>query len=138
MSNRSVLKRIKQAEAVLKAQSSSSQDCVCFPEKERPFFGFPIEMEIASEVKCPTHGDRFKSLFHLYVAKWLREKIWQHLLTHHTFQYRKAWFASFPPTLWPGEEEETEGGVIFLRLKDGSRLLAFEPAWKQSSPTKCG
>jgi hypothetical protein len=44
--------------------------------------------------------------------------------TNHSDQYRKAWFASFPPELWPAEEE-TENGNIFLRLKDGTRLLAY-------------
>ena len=134
MSNRSVLKRLEQAEAALKSQSIFSQDCICFPEKERPFFGFPIEMEIASKVKCPLHGERFTSLFHLYVPKWLREKLWEHLATHHSEQYRRAWLASFPPDLWPAEEEETEEGKIFLKLRDGTRLLAYEPAWRPQVP----
>jgi hypothetical protein len=133
MSNRSVLKRLEQAEAALKSQSIFSQDCICFPEKERPTFGFPIEMEIAGEVKCPLHGERFRPLFHLYTPKWLREKLWRHLATHlathHSEQYRRAWLASFPPDLWPAEEEETEEGKIFLKLRDGTRLLAYEPAW---------
>ena len=51
--------------------------------------------------------------------------------THHTEQYRKAWFASFPLQLWPAEEEETETGEIYLKLKDGSRLLAYESASKR-------
>jgi hypothetical protein len=53
------------------------------------------------------------------------------LRTHHSEQYRKAWFARFPPELWPAEEEETEHGTIFLKLKDGSSLLACETAWKR-------
>jgi hypothetical protein len=32
-----------------------------------------------------------------YVPVWLREKLWKHLGTNHSEQYRKAWFASFPP-----------------------------------------
>jgi hypothetical protein len=130
MPTRTFLKRIERAEEALKVQSIFSADCICFPETERPSFGFPIEMEIAGKVKCPLHGERFKPLFHLYVPKWLREKSWEHLSTLHSEQYRKAWFASFPPELWPAEEEETKGGKIFLKLKDASRLLAFEPAWK--------
>ena len=129
------LKRIEQAEIALRAQSKFSQDCICFPEREQPSFGFPIEMEIADKVKCPLHGDRFKSLFHIYVPIWLREKIWNHLTTHHSAQYRKAWFAGFPPSLWPADEEETKNHVIFLRLKDGSRILAYEPCWKKPSAT---
>ena len=50
--------------------------------------------------------------------------VWKHLESHHTEQYRKAWFAGFPPNLWPAEEEEDGSGRIFLRLKDGSKILA--------------
>ena len=42
-------------------------------------------------------GQRFTPLIHTYVAKWLREKLWERLSTFHSEQYRKAWFASFPP-----------------------------------------
>jgi hypothetical protein len=105
-------------------------DCICFPEEERPSFGFPIEIEIASKVMCPVHGVRFTPLLHLYTARRFREGLWTVLRTHHSEQYRKAWVARFPPALWPAEEEETEHGTIFLRLKDGSRLLAYEPAWR--------
>src|SRR5450432_3306545 len=123
MGTRTFIKRIEQAEKALKTQSIFSSSCICFPEKERPTFGFPIEMEIAGKVKCPLHGERFTPLFHIYVPIWLREKLWNHLSSH-TDQYRKAWFASFPMELWPAEEE-TENGNIFLRLKDGTRLLAY-------------
>jgi hypothetical protein len=105
-------------------------DCSCFPEDERPFFGFPIESEIAAGVKCPMHGDRFKPMFYLYVAKWRRqkEKTRRERLSS---QYQRAWDASFPPALWPAEEEETEYGT-YLRLKDGTRLLAEEFSWKKN------
>jgi hypothetical protein len=127
MPTRTLLNRIGRAEESLKARSVFSVDCICFPEKERPFFGFPIEMEIAGKVKCPLHGERFKPLFHLYVPKWLREKSWAHLAGFHSEQYRKAWFAAFTTELWPAEEEESEKGRIFLKLKNGTRLLAYEP-----------
>ena len=71
-------------------------------------------------------------LFHIYVSKWFREKI-REQSTHHSAQYRKAWSASFPPDLWPAEEQETEDGNIFLKLKDGTRLLAYKPAWKTAA-----
>jgi hypothetical protein len=131
---RNVIQRIERAEEALKEKSLFSSDCICFPEKERPSFGFPIEMEIAGRVKCRLHGERFAQLFHLYVPKWRREKLWEHLSSFHSEQFRKAWFASFPPELWPATEEETENGKIFLKLKDGNRLLAYEPAWKHSDP----
>ena len=47
-------------------------------------------------------------------------------------QHQKAWAASFPPDLWPAEEEETEDG-IYLVLKDGTRLLAEEFTWKKKN-----
>jgi len=73
-----------------------SADCICFPEKEPPFFCFPSEEEIAAKVKCPLHGNRFRqSMVHIYVAKGRREgepKRRQRLSS----QYQKAWLASFP------------------------------------------
>jgi hypothetical protein len=107
-------------------------DCICFPDKERPSFGFAIELEIAGKMLCPVHGMRFTPLSHLYVAKRFREKLWTDLGTHHSEQYRKAWFACFPSELWPAEEEETEEGKIFLKLKDGSRLLAYESTGRRN------
>jgi hypothetical protein len=116
-----ILKRIERAEKAAKAQSIFSPNCICFPENEPPFFVVTIEEEIASQVKCPLHGERFKPRFHIYVARWLREKQPSLLWTLHSEQYRKAWFATFPPDLWPGQQECTAEGV-FLVLKDGSRI----------------
>lgn len=65
MRTRSLIQRIERAEETLKVQSIFSAGCICFPEKERPLFGFPIEMEIVDKVKCPLHGKRFTPLFHL-------------------------------------------------------------------------
>jgi hypothetical protein len=107
-------------------------DCICFPEEERPSFSFPIEMDIARKVSCRLHRAGFTPLSQLYVARRFREKLWKELRTHHSEQYQKAWFARFPPELWPAEEEETELGNIFLRLKDGTRLLAYEAPWRRS------
>ena len=123
MQTRTLLNRIKRAEDVAEARSIVSPQCICFPAREPPFFGLGFEMELAFRVKCPLHGDRFKPCFPIYVSPWLREKLWSHLWTQHSEQYRKAWFASFPPDLWPAREEATEAG-FFLVLKDGSRLRA--------------
>jgi hypothetical protein len=133
MGTRNLLKRIEQAEASMKAQSIFSPGCICFPENERPSFGFTVEMEIASNLQCPLHGKRFTPLFHIYVPLWLRENLWKHLWTYHSEQYRKAWFASFPPNLWPAEEEESPDGKLLLKLKDGTRYLADERAWKRTA-----
>jgi hypothetical protein len=104
--------------------------CICFPENERPSFGFRVEMEIAARVKCPIHGDRSKSWYFTYSPKWHRErqKIRREGLS---LQFQKAWLASFPPDLWPAEEEETADG-IYLRLKDGTRLLGEEFSWRKN------
>jgi hypothetical protein len=87
-----------------------------------------MQEQIAAEVKCPLHGDRFKTpRFHIYVAKRLREKLWRLLYSRHSEQYRKAWFAGFPPELWPAEEDESDGPLC-LKLKDGTRLSLHEPS----------
>jgi hypothetical protein len=62
------------------------------------------------------------------MAEWLREKLWKLLDSHHSQQYRKAWFASFPPEFWPAEEVISENGVLFLKLKDGTKLSVQEPS----------
>ncbi|MGD0758779.1 MAG: hypothetical protein ABR921_07740 [Candidatus Sulfotelmatobacter sp.] len=105
-------------------------DCICFPEEEQPSFGFSVEMEIARKVNCPLHDAGFTPIPQLYIAKRFRQQIWKDLWSRHSDQYRKAWFARFPPDVWPAEEEETENGNISLKLKDGTRLLAYEPVWR--------
>jgi hypothetical protein len=130
MLNRTLLNRIERAEPSAKAQSKHPADCICFPEKESPFFAFEIELEMLTRVKCPLHGERFKPLYHLYVAKWLRAKQPQHLWTHHSEQYQKTWFASFPPDLWPAEEDGDPSGRIFRWLID----LAFARLYASGSP----
>ncbi len=126
-------KRIERAELAAKAKFNHSAECICFPENEPPFFAFEIELEMLTRVTCPIHGQRFKPHFRIHVAKWLRLKQAQHLWTHHSEQYRKAWFASFSPNLWPATKEEDPEGRIFLKLKDGRRLLASEPAWTRKN-----
>lgn len=98
MTAQSVIRRIERAEEALKERSFFSSGCICFPERERPSFGFPIEMEIADTVKCPLHGQRFVPIFHLYVPIWLREKLWQDLAMNHSEQYRKAGPPAFRPS----------------------------------------
>jgi hypothetical protein len=57
MTTRTLLKRLEKVEEALKAQSIFSQDCICFPEKEQPFFCSPSEEPVAAKVKCPLHGN---------------------------------------------------------------------------------
>ena len=114
-----------------KSKLSYPPECLCFPENEPPSFHWPIELEIAAKLKCPLHGNRFKRIAMLYVAKWLREKREWFIATRRSAQYQKAWRASFPPGLWPAEEQRV-GNKISLRLKDGSVLLAVEYNWKTS------
>jgi hypothetical protein len=124
MPSSTFLARIERAERAARAKTGQEYqaDCICFPEKEQPFFGLPIELEIASKMNCPLHGERFKPQpFLVYVARWLREKLWKHLWSQHSEQYRKAWFASFPPELWPADEVLVDGKAV-LRLKDGTIL----------------
>jgi len=121
-------KRIERAEQAAKAQSKFSPECICFPADEQPFFGLPIEEQIAMKVKCPLHGDRFAPTFHIYVPKWRLDNEKKVRWFRLSPQYHKAWHAGFPTDLWPAEEEETEDGRTILRLKDGSTLVALEPA----------
>lgn len=129
MHQRNLLARIENAEKVADATlgQTFSGGCICFPKNEPPFFGFPIEEQIAARVKCRLHGERFKTpRFHIYVSQWLRKKLWTLLESHHSGQYRHAWNASFPSDLWPAEEDETHGSLC-LKLKDGTRLSVHEP-----------
>jgi hypothetical protein len=121
---RNLERRIERAELTARAQSRFPAECLCFPPDEEPVVGFPIELEIAAQVKCPLHGDRFKHprLF-IYVSKWLRDKLPSLRQTHHSEQYLKAWRAGFPDHLWLATEQHMADG-FFLVLKDGSRLPA--------------
>jgi len=136
MGTRICLRRIERAEKALKTHAIFAPDCVCFPEKEQPFFGFDYEAEIAFRVKCPLHGDRFQPRVRLFTSGWRREreKIRRAALGN---QFHKAWEASFPSTLFPSEEEATEG-VIYLRLKDGTRVLVEKAKYASREPARCG
>jgi hypothetical protein len=73
-------------------------------------------------VKCQLHGERFKRMtFFVYVSQWLREKSQSLMQTHHSEQYRRAWFAGFPPELWPAQEIPNNEHTA-LQLKDGTTL----------------
>jgi hypothetical protein len=133
MPSSTFLARIERAERVARAKTGQEYDadCICFPANEMPFFSFPLMEEIAARVECPVHGRRnFWHVCHIYVSKWLRDKQ-QERLARRSPQYQKAWNASFRPDLWPAEEEQTDNGQIFLRLKDGTKLLACESTWSQ-------
>ncbi len=102
-----------------------SGKCICFPEKEQPFFGFDIEWEMARRVKCPLHGCACgRGARPIHIPKWRRENEERRRKTF-SQQFQKAWAARFPPDLWPAVEEEMEDG-IYLRLKDDTRFLAQE------------
>jgi hypothetical protein len=121
-----------------KDSSKLSPDCICYPDLA-PWVGFEVLSRIAFIVKCPLHGDRFlrnRDSTWICVAEWLRETQYRKILNGSACiftglpdwqgeKYRKAYLASFPPDLWPGEEEQEkqeEGPTIYLRLKDGTRI----------------
>ena len=106
MGTRTLLKRIERAEKALETRSIFSQDCICFPESEQPFFCSPSEEPIAAMVKCPRHGNRFRQpIFHIYVSAW-RVESEPARRQRLSAQYRKAWEASFPTELWPAVPKE--------------------------------
>jgi len=97
MHKASLRARIERAEKSATDQSKYSPECICFPEKEQPFFPFFVQEAIAARVKCPLHGDRFKQpIFHIYVSSWQRDRE-PRLRASRSTQYRKAWDAGFPP-----------------------------------------
>lgn len=73
-------------------------DCICFPCE--PEFRCPEELPVAAAVKCPLHGERFKShrFVQIYVSKWRREITRPYNAAPPAIraQYQKAWLAAFP------------------------------------------
>jgi hypothetical protein len=123
----SALQRVKRLEQAMRDRFVSSSECICFPPHERPFYVFRIERLMLERLKCPLHGNRFKPFgLYIFMAAWLIEKL-PRLVDRRSEQFRKAWFATFPPELWPAVEERGEDGTIYLILKDGTRLLAEGP-----------
>lgn len=140
------VERLEQrAQRLARVQSRFDARCICYPEKCVPWVGFPILDTIAFLVKCPLHGDRFswKDVKpYIYVSEWRREQMYRLILdrspSFYVFsklpcqvseQYRKAYLASFPPDLWPAQEEQEEGEDgprIYLRLKDGTSFPAYQ------------
>lgn len=123
MSTYQVLKRLERIERAVRTNPRFQADCICFPhrEKEPVALFLPIEAEMILKLRCPIHGLRCEPYWYIYQATHLRKQRWKELWTHHSAQYRKAWLATFPPSLWPAEEE-IRNGEIFLRLKDGTML----------------
>ena len=117
------IKRIERLEQSLKECSWFATDCICFPENQPPLYGFGLEFLLLKRLKCPLHGERSIRFNPIFVSQWVREKI-PRFVQRQSEQYRKAWFATFPPYLWPGVEEEAEDGSMYLILKDGTRVLA--------------
>ena len=57
---RTLVARIERAEEAAKAEHRFSAKCICFPADEEPFFGFPLEEQIAvapGVVDSPLHKD---------------------------------------------------------------------------------
>jgi hypothetical protein len=121
-------RRLERAEHAAKTQSKFSTDCICFPETSHRSSDF------AAKVKCALHGDRFEPRLYSYVPRWRRENEKKVRWFRLSPQYHKAWHAGFPPDLWPAEEEESEDRTVVL--KDGTRLLAYEPVYDRPSTGK--
>ena len=120
--NQALRKRVERAEEAVRLLLRVSPECICFPDQEQPTFYWRVEWEIAARLKCPVHGDRFRLVpFRwFYVADWILEKP-DAFLAYRSPKFRKAWYASFPPELWPAREISIDGKG-FLELKDGSIL----------------
>jgi hypothetical protein len=59
MQTRNIRLRIARLEQTANVHRKHEHDCVCFPEREPPFFCSPWEEELAAKVKCPLHGSPF-------------------------------------------------------------------------------
>lgn len=102
-------------------------DCTCFPSDEQPIFSFHVEVEVARNLKCPIHGERFKpNLFVIYKAGWRRFQEFEDDWADHSPQYQKAMRASFPSSLWPPEARWVQGIGTVLTFKDGSSRPAYD------------
>jgi hypothetical protein len=53
MQTRNIRLRIARLEQTANVHRKHEHDCVCFPEREPPFFCSPWEEELAAKVKCP-------------------------------------------------------------------------------------
>jgi hypothetical protein len=127
MLRKSLITRIERLEQAARAQSRFSAECICFRAHEPPFFGFPVEEQIAAKVKCPLHGERFKPLFHLYVPGWRREsekKRWPGL----SQQYHKGMARQFPAGVVAGRGRTSRGeaDVAAERRNDLAELLVWK------------
>jgi hypothetical protein len=95
---KTLARRIELAERAAAGRSMFSEDCICFPGPEPPYFFSDEEQEAAHSIKCRLHGDRFKKHFHLFQAPWRKEcevMKWK----SRNARYKKAWLASGLP-LW--------------------------------------
>jgi hypothetical protein len=135
-----ILKRIRRAEVLAKQTSSAKHlaRCTCFPEHGKsPYFLYPGIEELASSLKCPLHGDRFRysqaldadaSAIDLEVG-W----VWRHA----SEQYRKAWNATFQDSAWPTEEIQVLGRKWLLPRNPQGELMDWQnasplPPWKRA------
>ena len=119
----SIQARVERAEQMLTEKSIYSADCICFPKGEQPPFAYGAEARIAAELKCPLHGERFTPCGVPYLPRWFIERRERCLVGWKNEQYMKAWYASFPPELWPATTRRI-GETTYLVLKDGTTFPA--------------
>jgi hypothetical protein len=120
-----ILKRIRRAEVLAKEKSRAEHlaKCTCFPEHESPSFLYPGIEELASSLKCPLHGQRFRysQALDADASKIDLEIGW--VWRHASEQYRKAWNATFQDSSWPAEEIQVLGRKWLLpRSPDGELM----------------
>jgi hypothetical protein len=127
MGMRTIGRRIEQAEEKLRARFVFAPDCICFPDKEPSLFCEELEEEMAAQVKCPLHGERFKpQQFFIYVASWVRENEPAHR-QRLSAQHSKAWDASRLPTRLRRAVDDGVKGQAARALAASGLLLHAEP-----------
>jgi hypothetical protein len=99
-----------------------AEECICFLRGEVLKFRNDAERAIAAKLQCPLHGRRFPTpAYRIFEARWVYKRWLEFYFPKSSAQFKKAWYATFPPDLWPADIVQVNGKWM-LRLKDGTLL----------------
>jgi hypothetical protein len=119
-------------ERLVRGKTIFTQRCICFPSNEGLFFLYPGVQQVAFQVKCPLHCDRFVNAKEFDSGMMVFEGIdsrevevgyrWR----HRSEQYRKAWNASFTGASWRVEEIALAGRTWLLPRSPEGELMDWQ------------
>jgi hypothetical protein len=115
----------------MQEKTKFTDKCICFPSDREPFFLYPGLQQLAFQVKCPFHGDRFVNAKEFEIGMEFegcdpRELEVGFYWRHADEQYRKAWNASFTGGSWPVEEIVQAGRTWLLPRSPEGELMDWE------------